>query len=373
MTTFFFYGTLRHLPLLEVVLGRRPETREAVLKGHAVKAVPGETYPTITAVPGAEAPGLLVSGLAAEDIARLDYYEGGHGYETRQVAVGGPWGTAAAQVYFPDAAGAPDAAPWSLAGWVAGVGAAAVQAAREVMARRGRYSAEAAGHMRPFFAARAWGQQRFGPDPIPQTLRSPRSLAEVDWQPMPGAYEGFFRLQPFRLSYDRFDGGRTGPLERECFIAWDVALVLPYDPVTDSVLIVEQLRYGPIHRGDPSPWVLEPVAGVIDAGETPEEAALRETREEARIDVRRLIPAPKGYASPGYSTEYYHGFLALAELGAERTGTGGLAEENEDIRTHVLTFDRAMALVRSGEINALPLVMLLTWLAVEREGLRRCP
>ncbi|MEN9059901.1 gamma-glutamylcyclotransferase family protein [Ponticoccus litoralis] len=123
MTTFFFYGTLRHLPLLEVVLGRRPETREAVLKGHAVKAVPGETYPTITAVPGAEAPGLLVSGLAAEDIARLDYYEGGHGYETRQVAVGGPRGTAAAQVYFPDAAGAPDAAPWSLAGWVTGVGA----------------------------------------------------------------------------------------------------------------------------------------------------------------------------------------------------------------------------------------------------------
>ncbi|MEN9059900.1 NUDIX hydrolase [Ponticoccus litoralis] len=117
--------------------------------------------------------------------------------------------------------------------------------------------------------------------------------------------------------------------------------------------------------------MLEPVAGVIDAGETPEEAALRETREEAQIDVRRLIPAPKGYASPGYSTEYYHGFLALAELGAERTGTGGLAEENEDIRTHVLTFDRAMALVRSGEINALPLVMLLTWLAVEREELRR--
>lgn len=370
MSAHFLYGTLRHLPLLETVLGRRPAVRDAVLDGYAVHTVAGQPFPVIVRTPGAVAPGLLVTDLGPVDIARLDYYEQGFGYATRSVEVSLAGKAQAALVYFPGDDGHPAGGPWSLDVWATDWGAVSVQAAKEVMARRGRYTADQAAQMLPFFRARAWGQQRFGPDTTPQSLRSPRTVAEVDWAPLPGAYEGFFRLQPFRLSYDRFDGGRTGPLDRECFVAWDVALVLPYDPVADTVLLIEQLRYGPILRGDPSPWVLEPVAGVIDAGETPAEAALRETREEARIDLRRLLPAPRGYASPGYSTEYYHCFLALADLGAERTGAGGLAEENEDIRTHVVTFDRAMALVRSGEINALPLVMLLSWLAVERPALR---
>lgn len=370
MSAHFFFGTLRHLPLLEVVLGRAPRGCEAVLHDHAVHWVRDQPFPMLVPRPGAMAPGLLVSDLTEDEVARLDYYEGGFDYATRPMQVSTPEGARLAMVYFTPEARWPQGALWSLEDWARDWGAVSTEAAREVMARRGRYSAEAVSQMLPFFRARAWGRQRFGPEAAPRSLRRAEGIETVDWAPLPGAYEGFFRLQPFSLSYPRYDGSRAGPMERECFIAWDVALVLPYDPRTDRVLLVEQLRYGPILRGDPAPWVLEPVAGVIDAGESPEEAALRETREEARIAVRRLIPAPRGYASPGYSTEYYHSFLGLADLAQPGRGSGGLAEEGEDIRTHVLPFAEAMALVRSGEINALPLVMLLSWLAVEREALR---
>ena len=73
-----------------------------------------------------------------------------------------------------------------------------------------------------------------------------------------------------------FGGGQSAPLLREVFVATDAALVLPYDPLRDRVLLVEQFRMGPYGRGDPRPFLLEPVAGRIDAGETPEEAARRE-------------------------------------------------------------------------------------------------
>ncbi len=46
----------------------------------------------------------------------------------------------------------------------------------------------------------------------------------------------------------------------------DAVTVLPYDPVRDRVLLIEQYRFGVHMRGDPRPWVLEPVAGRIDAG-----------------------------------------------------------------------------------------------------------
>ena len=36
MAEFFFYGTLRHLPLLSVVLGRPVTGEDAWLPGHAV-------------------------------------------------------------------------------------------------------------------------------------------------------------------------------------------------------------------------------------------------------------------------------------------------------------------------------------------------
>ena len=47
---------------------------------------------------------------------------------------------------------------------------------------------------------------------------------------------------------------------------------------------------GPFAQDDPAPWILEPVAGMIDAGETPETAALRELREEAGYGARILRP-----------------------------------------------------------------------------------
>jgi nudix-type nucleoside diphosphatase (YffH/AdpP family) len=223
---------------------------------------------------------------------------------------------------------------------------------------------------RAMILARAWARMAAQSAPAPATLRSATPRAAVVQTAEEVTHEGFFLTRRYALRHPRFDGGQSPEVSREVFVATDAALVLPYDPVRDRVLLVEQFRMGPYGRGDPHPWMLEPVAGRVDGGESPEACARRECREEAGLSLRGLERISSHYCTPGYSTEFFHLFLGLCDLPEVTQGRGGLETENEDIRTHVIGFDRAMGLIGSGEANNGPLVLCLLWLARERGRLR---
>lgn len=366
----FLYGSLRHLPLLRVVLGREPDAlRPARLPGHAVRAVASRGFPLILPEAGASSDGLLVEYLSPEETARLDFYEGGFGYATREVTVETADGPEVAQVYFPEPGLWRAEDPWSLDDWVARDGALSVAAAHEVMERMGTTSPDQIARLFPFIRARAWARM-MGEAPAPTALRRDVQPGDLEVVARPTGFDGFFRVKHFDLRHRRFDGGFSDWFQRETFVAFDAALVLPYDPATDQVLLIEQLRFGPIWRGDPVPWTLEPIAGLVDAGEAPADTARREAVEEAGLVLGDLRPMMAAYPSPGYSSEHFHCFLGLCDLTVRRHDNDGLADENEDIRSHIIDFDRAMALIDSGEINAMPLVAMLLWLARHREHLR---
>lgn len=365
----FFYGTLRDAGLRDIVLGGSFDAIPAALPDHMVCDVPGESYPTICSAQGV-AEGMLVTRLTDEALARVDFYEGGFDYATREVEVTTVEGPRRAQVYFPADPGQGEV-PWSLADWQARWGLMSRIAAQEVMERYATPKAEDVHGLMPFIRNRAWSQT-LAREAAPQTLRSGnRTDSDVEVQRYLPGFDGFFRFRPFEVRYRKFNGQWGDVLRRECFVAYDCALVLPYDPATDKVLLTEQLRFGPIHRGDPAPWVLEPVAGMVDAGETPEQAARREAVEEAGLELDRLVPVSSGYPSPGYSTEFYHNFIGLCDLSArEAQSMAGLETEHEDIRNHVLPLDTALGLIETGEINAVPLMMLLYATLARRDALR---
>jgi nudix-type nucleoside diphosphatase (YffH/AdpP family) len=104
------------------------------------------------------------------------------------------------------------------------------------------------------------------------------------------------------------------------------------------------------------------VAGIVDAGETPEEAARRETAEEAGLTVATLHRMFAFYPSPGSSTDYFHCYAAIADLPDDHATQGGLASEAEDIRIHIMPRDTAIGLIETGEITAGPLIAMLYWL-----------
>ncbi|MCR8547366.1 NUDIX domain-containing protein [Salipiger sp. P9] len=372
MADLFVFGTLRHPPLLETVLGHAPRGVTARLPGYSVyrtepKGVPGAA---LCETPGTAAEGLLLHGLTPKDLARVAFYLGGFRDGLREVTVLGP--EARETPALAHVRGCPPAdcgGLFDLADWVSEWGGLACGAAHEIMPQYGRVTPERMAALRPYLAARAWAQQ-LARQGAPHRLRSGMGRDAVEILRDNPGFEGFFRLRAFDLRHRRFDGSLSEIVSREGFVAYDAALVLPYDPETDRVLLIEQLRYGPVLRGDPLPWVLEPVAGLVDAGESPESCVLREALEEAGLTLRGLRPMVRVYASPGYSSEFFHCFLGLCTLSEADNGLGGLAEEHEDIRSHVLPFDEALALVDSGEVNAGPLAMMLYWLARHRDALR---
>ncbi len=242
-------------------------------------------------------------------------------------------------------------------------------AAKEIMRYFGRLEAKVVAARLPMILARA--QSRVAArDTAPTHVRSTQAARDVVIHTQDAPHEGYFLTETFALQHPTFAGGLSDRVRREVFVATDAAIVLPYDPVRDRVLLVEQFRMGPFGRGDAYPWVLEPVAGRVDPGEPPETTARRECAEEAGLELQALEHVSSHYCSPGCSTEVFHCYVGLCDLPDLATGLGGLETEHEDIRTHVLSFQDALELTRSGEANIGPLVLLLFWLDRERPRLR---
>ena len=261
------------------------------------------------------------------------------------------------------------AAPWDAAEWAAFWGQIAPLAAAEIVEHMGRESAQTLAGRLPMVLVRAAARVAAGVGK-PAEFRWNAGHDSVELLEDRISHSGFFLTRAYSLRHPHFDGGLSEVVSREVFIATDAAIVLPYDPVRDRVLMVEQFRMGPYGRGDARPWMLEPVAGRVDAGESPETTAHRECREEAGITLRALEHISSHYCSPGSSTEYYHNYIGLCDLPDLEQGRGGLDAEHEDIRTHVLSFEQAMRMLETGEADAGPLALILIWLSRERDRLR---
>ncbi|MGE0152857.1 MAG: NUDIX domain-containing protein [Reyranellaceae bacterium] len=183
------------------------------------------------------------------------------------------------------------------------------------------------------------------------------------------AWQGYYRMDVYRLRYRRFDGQWSEPIEREVFERGRAAAVVPYDPQRDEVVLIRQFRPGAYAAGR-DPWLWEIVAGIIEPGETPEAVVTREAQEEAALQIRDLIRICEYLVSPGGTSETCTLFAARTDA-ARAGGYHGLAAEHEDIAVEAMGFERAMALLREDAINNAKTIIGLQWLALNREALRR--
>lgn len=197
-----------------------------------------------------------------------------------------------------------------------------------------------------------------------------QGTGEVIVQKVDQGFAGFFAVEVAQLAYRRFDGRMSPVIQREVFLSGDAVTVLPYDPQRDRVLVIEQMRMGPMGRGDPLPWQIEAIAGRIDPGESPEDCARREAVEEAGLKLGRLEKVGEYYPSPGAVSEYLFSYVALCELADDVAGVFGEATEAEDIRGILLSFDEFMDALARGDIANAPLMLTAFWLQRERPRLR---
>ena len=181
-------------------------------------------------------------------------------------------------------------------------------------------------------------------------------------------YSGFFRITRYRLRHRLFAGGWSGVIEREVFERGHAVGVLPYDPVADSLVLIEQFRIGALVAGM-SPWLIEVVAGIVEEGETPEEVARRETQEEAGLEIQALMPMCRYLVSPGGSSESVRLYCGRVDSRGAG-GIHGLAEEHEDIRVDRVAYGEAMRLLEEGRVTNSVSLIALQWLALHRDRVR---
>jgi ADP-ribose pyrophosphatase len=181
-------------------------------------------------------------------------------------------------------------------------------------------------------------------------------------------YNGFFRMEKYRLRHELFRGGWSPDITRECLERGHAVAVLLYDPNHDQVVLLEQFRVGALEFPG-GPWLLEIVAGIMDdPAETAEEVARRETVEEAGCELLDLLPICHYLVSPGGASESITLFCGRVTTSGI-SGLSGLAEEHEDIQLHVVSRTEALDLLKAGRINSAAPIIALQWLELNRSKL----
>jgi len=185
-------------------------------------------------------------------------------------------------------------------------------------------------------------------------------------------FKQFFTVKNLKFTHSLFQGGQSPLVEREVFCRGPAVVVLLYDLKAQKVVLVEQCRAGAIENARNQnafyqAWLIEPVAGMIDLGETPEQACIREVKEETGADITELEFINQCYPSPGACDEILH--LYASKINSSTVNThAGLATEHEDIRVVILSFKEAKQQLLDGQFNVATTYMALHWLFFQKLG-----
>jgi nudix-type nucleoside diphosphatase (YffH/AdpP family) len=177
-------------------------------------------------------------------------------------------------------------------------------------------------------------------------------------------YEGWSRFEIVTVEAPD-SNGEVRRIEREVIDHGDASAVLVIDRDRDVAIMVRQWR-APLLLGDGEPALLEACAGLIDPGESPEEAARREAEEEIGLRVREMRSLGSIFPSAGTLTERIH--LFVAEVSARdriANGGGGNPHENEDIEVIEAPLGSLFEMARRGEIEDAKTLAIVQKLLIE--------
>lgn len=202
------------------------------------------------------------------------------------------------------------------------------------------------------------------PPPIPE---HPDALIDSQTRP----YTGRYPVDLITFRNRRFDGQFSAPRTWEVLRRGQAVAMLPYDPIADTVVLIEQFRF-PALVANLDPILIELPAGLLEPNEDPEAAMRRELQEEMALTTDRMEKIGTYILSAGGADEtciLYAGRVAAPAT--DPTATYGLAEEQEDIRVRVYKAQDAMDLAFKGRITNSIAAIALYWFAAQRDRLRR--
>ena len=108
------------------------------------------------------------------------------------------------------------------------------------------------------------------------------------------------------------------------------------------------------------------VGGAIDKNETPEETAIRETKEEVGYYIKNLKKVAKVFLSPGLMWEQVHIYVAEYSDEDKVEKGEGLIEEGEEIEVLETSFEDALQMIKNEEIVDARTIMLLQYVQINK-------
>ena len=182
-------------------------------------------------------------------------------------------------------------------------------------------------------------------------------------------YKGFFEYNRYHFTHKLFAGGDSEVITREVFERGHAVAVLPFDPINEELVLLEQIRFPAMETTD-NPWLIEVVAGIIEPGEDLEEVCHREAQEEAGITLTNLTKISSYLASPGACTERIHVYLGRVDA-STAVGIHGLDSEAEDIKVLRVPLKQAIKWLEEGKIDNSTAIIAIQWLLLNKHRVLR--
>ncbi len=173
-------------------------------------------------------------------------------------------------------------------------------------------------------------------------------------------YQGFVQVESITLRHRLFDTAQySNTIQREIVRRREAAGVFVYDPMLQKFLLIEQFRAAAINTTD-TPWHLEIIAGLIDAGEDAVTCIKREALEEAGCKIDNPEFIYRYYPSTGASDEVFNFYTATADLSA-CGGIHGCTSEGEDIKVHIFDYADSAKLLEQRALHNAPVIIAMQW------------
>jgi nudix-type nucleoside diphosphatase (YffH/AdpP family) len=169
-----------------------------------------------------------------------------------------------------------------------------------------------------------------------------------------------------KYTYEIFkDDGSKQQQTREVYDRGNGAAILLYNKEFKTVILTRQFRLPSFVNGNDKGLLIEACAGLLDQ-DNPEEAIIRETEEETGYRIQAVQKIFEAYMSPGSVTEILYFFIAEYQPAMKVHEGGGIELEQEDIEVLEMEFEKAFAMIGSGEIRDAKTIMLLQYLKINR-------
>ena len=175
--------------------------------------------------------------------------------------------------------------------------------------------------------------------------------------------DNWYTLNKVTFDYQKKDDSWITQ-KREVYDRGNGAAILLYNIKQKTVILTRQFRLPTYVNGNATGMMLEVCAGLLDQ-DNPEQCIIRETEEETGYRITNVTKVMKTYMSPGAVTEILYLFVGEYDESMRVSEGGGVAHEEENIEVLEMPFEKAYAMIESGEMQDAKSIILLQYAKIQ--------